>query len=1208
MGLVTTWLSGIGLSHAIPAFKAAGIVTPAALAELDLAFYEALGVEDPADRRKLFYLVQRIKMAADHDDEPDSAQETIEQVVSRTLSSKSSKQKLILQEEDSIDDDEEDEDEDHDVDDEDDDIDNDEVLNAPTARQRNTRLSSNHGRKSLSNRLSTGKVLGKKSRNSDVVKENKQTNLLGSKPTNPTSRSGATPVVSRTRSGRRIKQEENAMDEVKENRSNESWGEDESLIADDELSSVGKSGGRRQSRRLQEKKRKSVESTSSAGLVVTEEEEEQEEDMTEHESKPRRNASSRRKLSVSQGYTGDAETTKRRLSSSNRRMKKSTSDRDADDESSDKKALTRKSGMQAPRTRRFESKLQNPTRTGKRLSTIPSNSVAPMSPLVDLPLKKPEADGSTQQENGRKKKAASERDSSRTLKRSDSTSGSDQDCKPGRSRRRRSVDKKPTSGSDTEVQNTRRRSVRLSNGGMSSRGNRSNSTGRTSRKSIDFDPSKGKKNARKGAVLVHGTPEDNSWFGQIARIREDNDSEHKLFGGNLENDNDEDMRIRVIVRKRPMSTTEKKSSKEVDVIHPLDYDGYGRVLVYQPKTRVDLTREIDTIPFAYDNVFDESSSNKGIYERTVRSIIPNVFEDGKWASVFAYGQTGSGKTFTMMGCNVTGIRAGKSVDNRANYGLYYMAALDVFEMAEMEEFSHMSIGISLFEIYGGKLFDLLNKRNQIRCLEDSRGKVCFPGLSEHPVTCAEEVMEVIEDGARKRSTGTTSKNADSSRSHAILQIHVRKSAGRKKNVEHGRLTFIDLAGSERGADTDKANRATRLEGAEINTSLLALKEVIRALATGDSMAHIPFRGSKLTQVLKESFVGENSCSVMIACVAPNLSNCEHTLNTLRYADRVKERNSEDGTLSASLVNNNRARSLKLSSRRLSIRQENDNSIEKLPSEDYEKRHTERVREKNSNDRTLSASVVNNNRARSFKLSKRLSLGQENGNSIDSTSEKSSSEDYEESYTDRVEEKNSEERTLSASVVKNNRASPLKPSKRVSLGQENDNSIDIISEKLSSEKYVESYISSDDDDDDHVGNPTPTDEEIKRDKEDEERQINFATVMSPNTHHDTHVIEELLAQSPESGIVTANSRKMKNASDLVSTHRECMAEMLTMCKEEMTLANTADGDRDNIDVYLSELSKIHERQCTMLATLHDKLTQFREMKTMIDDESFEDLRE
>ncbi len=119
----------------------------------------------------------------------------------------------------------------------------------------------------------------------------------------------------------------------------------------------------------------------------------------------------------------------------------------------------------------------------------------------------------------------------------------------------------------------------------------------------------------------------------------------------------------------------------------------------------------------------------------------------------------------------------------------------------------------------------------------------------------------------------------------------------------GRLTFIDLAGSERGADTANTCRTTRMEGAEINKSLLALKEVIRALATGDSMKRIPFRGSKLTQVLKEGFVGKKSRTVMVTCVAPNMSNCDHTLNTLRYADRVKERDPETGKLSAAVAAN-----------------------------------------------------------------------------------------------------------------------------------------------------------------------------------------------------------------------------------------------------------------------------------------------------------------
>ena len=101
----------------------------------------------------------------------------------------------------------------------------------------------------------------------------------------------------------------------------------------------------------------------------------------------------------------------------------------------------------------------------------------------------------------------------------------------------------------------------------------------------------------------------------------------------------------------------------------------------------------------------------------------------------------------------------------------------------------------------------------------------------------------------------------------------------------GKMSFIDLAGSERGADTMDNNKQTRLDGAEINKSLLALKECIRALDLDKK--HTPFRGSKLTQVLKDSFTG-NSKTTMIANVSPATSCCEHTLNTLRYADRVKE--------------------------------------------------------------------------------------------------------------------------------------------------------------------------------------------------------------------------------------------------------------------------------------------------------------------------------
>lgn len=248
----------------------------------------------------------------------------------------------------------------------------------------------------------------------------------------------------------------------------------------------------------------------------------------------------------------------------------------------------------------------------------------------------------------------------------------------------------------------------------------------------------------------------------------------------------------------------------------------------------------------------------------------------------------------MMGANPQHPTTGDT----SNMGLYALAGRDIFShIAHNRQFAKAVVGVSCFEIYGGKLFDLLNNRSQIKCLEDAKQQVRLPGLTTHPAASLEELMGLMAKAHSHRSVGSTGANAESSRSHQVLQIVIREakssSLGKKGAPasappvwSEGKLSFIDLAGSERGADTHASSKQTRMEGAEINTSLLALKEVIRSLEK--KHGHTPFRGSKLTQVLKDSFVGEKSRTCMIACISPAHSNCEHTLNTLRYADRVKE--------------------------------------------------------------------------------------------------------------------------------------------------------------------------------------------------------------------------------------------------------------------------------------------------------------------------------
>uniref|UniRef100_A0A8C4ZWT3 Kinesin-like protein n=1 Tax=Gadus morhua TaxID=8049 RepID=A0A8C4ZWT3_GADMO len=333
----------------------------------------------------------------------------------------------------------------------------------------------------------------------------------------------------------------------------------------------------------------------------------------------------------------------------------------------------------------------------------------------------------------------------------------------------------------------------------------------------------------------------------------------------------EEHRICVCVRARPLNKKEL-TTKDLDVITVPSKDV---VMVHEPKQKVDLTRYLENQTFRFDYAFDDSTTNEMVYRFTARPLVETIFERGM-ATCFAYGQTGSGKTHTM-----GGDFSGKNQD--CSKGIYALAAREVFVMLGKPNYKKLDLQVfaTFFEIYSGKVFDLLNRKAKLRVLEDGKQQVQVVGLQEKEVKCTEDVLRLIEVGNSCRTSGQTSANAHSSRSHAVFQIILRR-----RGKMHGKFSLIDLAGNERGADTSSADRQTRLEGAEINKSLLALKECIRAL--GRNKPHTPFRASKLTQVLRDSFIGENSRTCMIATISPGMASCENTLNTLRYANRTKE--------------------------------------------------------------------------------------------------------------------------------------------------------------------------------------------------------------------------------------------------------------------------------------------------------------------------------
>ena len=340
-----------------------------------------------------------------------------------------------------------------------------------------------------------------------------------------------------------------------------------------------------------------------------------------------------------------------------------------------------------------------------------------------------------------------------------------------------------------------------------------------------------------------------------------------------EHSTSENSKIYVCVRKRPIFEKEIQNG-EIDCISAIN----PMVSIYDCKLKIDgYTKYIDTNNFYFDNVFNENENTNLLFECSVLPSLDILLKGGV-VTCFAYGQTGSGKTFTMKGIQ------NSAIDTIFN------------DFADLKNTikKNFKFFISFFEIYSGRLYDLLNNRNKVMALEDKNQKVQIYGLTEKEVFSPKDMHEIIDYANAMRTTHNTVTNETSSRSHAICNFVI-KIQNKKCDDEYAKLTLVDLAGSERATETQSNNKSRLAEGAEINKSLLALKECIRALDNKKKRMeqHVPFRNSKLTLVLRDSFLGKaNLCKIiMISCISPSNHSSNHTINTLRYSDRLKEKTS-----------------------------------------------------------------------------------------------------------------------------------------------------------------------------------------------------------------------------------------------------------------------------------------------------------------------------
>ncbi|KXZ53067.1 hypothetical protein GPECTOR_8g60 [Gonium pectorale] len=339
--------------------------------------------------------------------------------------------------------------------------------------------------------------------------------------------------------------------------------------------------------------------------------------------------------------------------------------------------------------------------------------------------------------------------------------------------------------------------------------------------------------------------------------------------------------LTVAIRVRPLVRAEIARGGRRDIIRVLDS---RVVLVLDPDDTKDYLDQVQNRTkekrFTFDIAFGPGCTNRDVYNGTVRDLIGGVLE-GINTTVFAYGATGSGKTYSMVG-------------TQQDPGLMILCLEKIFadrDAAHRDE--DFSVTCSYLEVYNEIIFDLLVKSSSpLELREDPELGVVVAGLKHITVTSAAEIMGLLEDGNRRRKTEATDANASSSRSHAVLEITVRRTPKNHYKVTQlrGKLSLVDLAGSERAAETNNAGQKLR-DGANINRSLLALANCINALGKANgakgAAAYVPYRNSKLTRLLKDGLSG-NSRTAMVATVSGSSDQYHHSINTLKYADRAKE--------------------------------------------------------------------------------------------------------------------------------------------------------------------------------------------------------------------------------------------------------------------------------------------------------------------------------
>ncbi|XP_042452976.1 kinesin-like protein KIN-14N [Zingiber officinale] len=331
--------------------------------------------------------------------------------------------------------------------------------------------------------------------------------------------------------------------------------------------------------------------------------------------------------------------------------------------------------------------------------------------------------------------------------------------------------------------------------------------------------------------------------------------------------------IRVFCRVRPLSY-EGSTSESVSSLPFIDPFGH----------EINLTNNAQSYHFAFDKVFGHEASQGDVFEE-ISQLIQSAL-DGYKVCIFAYGQSGSGKTYTMMG----------NVECPERKGVIPRSFEQIFETIQFlqSQGSKYKMQASMLEIYNDTIRDLLSPDNptsleasarvskQYLIKHDADGNAFVTNLIVIDVCNKEQVSLLLQRASLNRSVGKTLLNEQSSRSHFIFTLKIVGVNERTQHQVEGVLNLIDLARSERLAQSGVIGDRLK-ETQATNKSLSVLSDVI--LSIRQKKDHVPFRNSKLTHLL-QPYLGGDSKTLMFVNISPEATFFGESLNSLRFANQV----------------------------------------------------------------------------------------------------------------------------------------------------------------------------------------------------------------------------------------------------------------------------------------------------------------------------------